>query len=186
MGDHRPHAEHGSHAHHEAPSHLSHKALDHSTSLACMVVTCSDTRTQDTDTSGKLICHLLKEQRHSIAAYHLIKDEPEDITQLLEEAAHQKDKQVVIINGGTGISRRDSTFEAVDGFLQKRLDGFGELFRSLSYQEIGSSAMLSRATAGIHGHLVIFSIPGSQGAVRLAMEQLILPEVGHIVGELTK
>ncbi len=185
MSDHRPHAEQGSHAYHEAPSHLSHKAHA-SCSLACMVVTCSDTRTQDTDISGKLICHLLKEQGHSIAAYHLIKDEPEDITRLLEEAALQTDRQVVIINGGTGISRRDSTFEAVDGFLQKRLDGFGELFRHLSYQEIGSSAMLSRATAGIHGHLVIFSIPGSQGAVRLAMEQLILPEVGHIAGELTK
>ena len=185
MGDQQSHAEHGSHAHHGAPSHLSHKALG-SISLACMVVTCSDTRTEDSDTSGKLICHLLKEQGHTIAEYHLIKDEPEDITRLLEEAALQADKQVVIINGGTGISRRDSTFEAVDGFLQKRLDGFGELFRSLSYQEIGSSAMLSRATAGIHGHLVIFSIPGSQGAVRLAMEQLILPEVGHIAGELSK
>ena len=123
MGDHRPHAEHGSHAHPETPSHLSHKVLG-SISLACIVVTCSDTRTQDTDTSGKLICHLLKEQGHSIAEYHLIKDDPEDITCLLEEAALQTDKQVVIINGGTGISRRDSTFEAVDGFLQKRLDGF--------------------------------------------------------------
>ncbi len=185
MGDHRPHAEHGSHAHHEAPSHLSHKALGE-ISLPCMVVTCSDTRTEDTDTSGKLICHLLKERGHSIAAYHLIKDEPKDIMRLLGEAVQQVATQVVIINGGTGISRRDSTFEAVDGFLQKRLDGFGELFRSLSYQEIGSSAMLSRAIAGLHGHLIIFSIPGSQGAVRLAMEQLILPEVGHIASELTK
>lgn len=185
MGDHRPHAEHGSHAHHEAPSHLSHKGFG-TISLPCVVVTCSDTRTEDTDTSGKLICHLLKEQGHSIAAYHLIKDEPKDISRLLGEAIQQVATQVVIINGGTGISRRDSTYEAVEGFLQKRLDGFGELFRSLSYQEIGSSAMLSRAIAGIHGHLAIFSIPGSQGAVRLAMEQLILPEVGHIASELTK
>lgn len=136
--------------------------------------------------SGKLICHLLKEQGHSISEYHLIKDEPGDITELLKQAAQQTDRQVVIINGGTGISRRDSTFEAVDGFLEKRLDGFGELFRYLSFQDIGSPAMLSRATAGIHGHLVIFSIPGSGGAVRLAMEQLILPEMGHIAGELTK
>lgn len=185
MGDHRPHAEHGSHTSHGQPSHVSHKAQG-SNSLACMVVTCSDTRTEDTDTSGKLICRLLKEQGHLIAGYHLIKDEPEEITQLLEAVAHESDKHVVIINGGTGISRRDSTFEAVDGFLQKRLDGFGELFRYLSYQDIGSSAMLSRATAGIHEHLAIFSIPGSQGAVRLAMEQLILPEMGHIAGELTK
>ena len=179
MGDHHPHA------HQAQPSHVSHKTKG-SVSLGCMVVTCSDTRTKETDTSGKLICHLLKEQGHLISEYHLIKDEPEDITQLLREAAKQTDKQVVVINGGTGISRRDSTFEAVDGFLQKRLDGFGELFRYLSFKDIGSSAMLSRATAGIHEHLVIFSIPGSQGAVRLAMEQLILPEMGHIAGELTK
>ena len=179
MGDHRPHTQHG------RPSHVSHKAHG-SISLDCMVVTCSDTRTEDNDTSGQLICHLLQEQGHSISEYRLIKDEPKDITQLLEQAAQQTDKQVIIINGGTGISRRDSTFEAVDGFLQKRLDGFGELFRYLSFQDIGSSAMLSRATAGIHEHLVIFSIPGSQSAVRLAMEQLILPEMGHIAGELKK
>ena len=178
MGNNQPHA------HHDHPSHVSHKA--DTKSLACLVVTCSDTRTKDTDTSGKLICHLLKEQGHSINQSQIIKDEPEDITRLLEEASKQTDNQVVIINGGTGISRRDSTFEAVDRFLQKRLDGFGELFRYLSYQEIGSPAMLSRATAGIHEHLAIFSIPGSQGAVRLAMEKLILPEIGHIAGELTK
>ncbi len=184
MGNHAPQAQHKSHEGHDLPSHVSHKA--NSVSLACLVVTCSDSRTKETDTSGKLICHLLKEQGHTINEYHLIKDEPETITNLLEAAAHQMDKQVVIINGGTGISRRDSTFEAVDRFLQKRLDGFGELFRYLSYKDIGSSAMLSRATAGIHGHLAVFSIPGSQGAVRLAMEQLILPEMGHIAGELTK
>jgi len=151
-----------------------------------MVVTCSDTRTPESDTSGKLICHLLKDHGHTIADFHLIKDEPVEITRLLKEAAQQPTIQVIIINGGTGISRRDSTFEAVDGFLQKRLDGFGELFRYLSYQDIGSAAMLSRATAGIYENLAIFSIPGSQGAVRLAMEKLILPEMGHIAGELAK
>ena len=151
-----------------------------------MVVTCSDTRTPDTDTSGKLICHLLREQGHTIADYKIVKDEPADIKNLLFQANNQEAIQVVIINGGTGISQRDSTFEAVDAFLKKRLDGFGELFRYLSYQDIGSPALLSRATAGIHGRLVIFSIPGSQGAVRLAMEKLILPEIGHIAGELTK
>ena len=176
MGDHHPHGQ---------PSHVSHKGSG-SVSLGCMVVTCSDTRNKDTDTSGKLICHLLKEQGHSISDYQIIKDEPGEITHLLVQAIQRTDKQVVIINGGTGISRRDSTFEAVDGFLQKRLDGFGELFRYLSFKDIGSSAMLSRATAGIHEHVVIFSIPGSQGAVRLAMEKLILPEMGHIAGELTK
>ena len=178
------HSHHQSHANHGQPSHVSHKT--HSVSLGCVVVTCSDTRTKDTDTSGKLICHLLKQQGHSINQSHLIKDEPEDITQLLQETCQQPNNQIIIINGGTGISRRDSTFEAVDQFLQKRLDGFGELFRYLSYKDIGSAAMLSRATAGIYEHMVIFSIPGSQGAVQLAMEQLILPEIGHIAGELTK
>ena len=184
MGHHLSHSQHMSHADETQPSHVSHKAR--AVSLGCMVVTCSDTRTKETDTSGKLICHLLREHEHSIKQSHLIKDEPTEITRLLEKASHQTDTQIVIINGGTGISSRDSTFEAVDRFLQKRLEGFGELFRYLSYKDIGSSAMLSRATAGIHGHLVIFSIPGSQGAVRLAMEQLILPEMGHIAGELTK
>ena len=185
MGEHHSHQGHGSHTDHAQPSHLTHKAQG-VTSLACMVVTCSDSRTPDSDTSGKLICHLLKEQGHTIADYRVIKDEPADIRNLLFQANGQETVQIVIINGGTGISRRDSTFEAVDGFLDKRLDGFGELFRYLSYQDIGSPAILSRATAGIHGRLVIFSIPGSQGAVRLAMEKLILPEMGHIAGELTK
>ena len=182
MNDHHPHSQHDAHG---QPSHVYHKARG-TESLGCVVVTCSDTRTKDTDTSGKLICHLLKEQGHAISEYHLIKDEPKDITQLLKQSVRQAGNQVVVINGGTGISRRDSTFEAVDGFLQKRLDGFGELFRYLSYKDIGSAAMLSRATAGIYEHVIIFSIPGSRGAVRLAMEQLILPEIGHIVGELTK
>jgi molybdenum cofactor biosynthesis protein B len=185
MGEQQPHQEPGSHTDHAHPSHLTHKTKG-MTSLVCMVVTCSDSRTPDSDTSGKLICHLLKEQGHTIAEYRVIKDEPTDIRNLLLQARGREAIQVVIINGGTGISRRDSTFEAVDGFLEKRLDGFGELFRYLSYKDIGSSAMLSRATAGIHGRMVIFSIPGSQGAVRLAMEQLILPEMGHIAEELTK
>lgn len=186
MDEHQPHQGHEpSHAVHTHPSHLTHK-IHGLTSLVCMVVTCSDSRTQESDTSGKLICHLLKEKGHSIANYRIIKDEPAEIKSLLLQASKARDLQIIVINGGTGISRRDSTFEAVDGFLEKRLDGFGEIFRYLSYKDIGSSAILSRATAGIHGKLVIFSIPGSQGAVRLAMEKLILPEMGHIAGELAK
>jgi molybdopterin adenylyltransferase len=185
MDEHQHHEEHRPNRDNSQPSHLIHKAQGKS-SLACMVVTCSDTRTPDSDTSGKLICHLLTEQGHTIQEYHVIKDEPADITDLLLQASGQEGLQVIIINGGTGISRRDSTFEAVDGFLEKRLDGFGELFRYLSYRDIGSPAMLSRAAAGTHGKLVVFSIPGSQGAVRLAMENLILPEMGHIAGELSK
>lgn len=176
---------HGHTGHQVQPSHVTHKA-QHTLSLGCVVITCSDSRTRDTDTSGKLICHLLKGQGHTIVDYQILKDEPADITEHLQQAIRQATSHIIIINGGTGISKRDSTFEAVDGFLEKRLEGFGELFRYLSYKDIGSAAMLSRATAGIRGHHVIFSIPGSQGAVQLAMEKLILPEMGHLVGELNK
>ncbi|MGB0911927.1 MAG: MogA/MoaB family molybdenum cofactor biosynthesis protein, partial [Nitrospirales bacterium] len=109
-----------------------------------------------------------------------------EIQRLLKEAAGNDAIEVVIINGGTGVSRRDATFEAVDGLIEKRLDGFGEIFRYLSYKEIGSPAMLSRATAGLYQGKVVFSVPGSKGAVQLAMEELILPEMGHIVGEMRK
>jgi molybdenum cofactor biosynthesis protein B len=151
-----------------------------------MVITCSDTRTPDTDTSGQLIQKLLKEQGHTVVAYHLVKDEPSKIKAKIKGAVTNKKIQAIIINGGTGISRRDSTFEAVDAMLEKRLDGFGEVFRYLTYQEIGSPAIMSRATAGIVKGRILFSTPGSENAVRLAMEKLILPELGHLVKELTK
>ncbi|HSB45474.1 MAG TPA: MogA/MoaB family molybdenum cofactor biosynthesis protein [Nitrospira sp.] len=151
-----------------------------------MVITCSDTRTPETDTSGQLIQKLLKEQGHTIVAYHLVKDEPAQIKGHIAEAIANEAVQAIIINGGTGISRRDSTFEAVDAMLEKRLDGFGEVFRFLTYQDIGSPAIMSRATAGIIKGRVLFSTPGSENAVRLAMEKLILPELGHLVKELTK
>jgi molybdenum cofactor biosynthesis protein B len=151
-----------------------------------MVITCSDTRTPETDTSGQLIQRLLQEKGHAIAAYHLIKDEPTHITARIAEGIANDAVQAIIINGGTGISRRDSTFEAVDAMLEKRLDGFGEVFRFLTYQEIGSPAIMSRATAGIVKGRILFSTPGSENAVRLAMEKLILPELGHLVKELTK
>ena len=151
-----------------------------------MVITCSDTRTPGTDTSGQLIQKLLKEQGHTITAYHLIKDEPVQIKARITEGTGNDQVQAIIVNGGTGISRRDSTFEAVDAMLEKRLDGFGEVFRYLTYQEIGSPAIISRATAGIIKGRVLFSTPGSENAVRLAMEKLILPELGHLVKELTK
>ena len=151
-----------------------------------MVVTCSDTRTPDTDTSGQLIMRLLKEQGHEVMAYYLVKDEPLLIKERIGEALRTEGIHAIIINGGTGISRRDSTFEAVDAMLEKRLDGFGEIFRALTYQEIGSPAIMTRATAGIVHGRVLFSTPGSENAVRLAMEKLILPELGHLVKELTK
>lgn len=174
-----------SHSHQAHPSHKEHE--EHAPRrVSCLVITCSDTRTVDTDTSGQLIRRLLSEHGHQVVGYHLIKDEPEEIRRLIEAAAADDAVQAIIINGGTGLSRRDSTFEAIDGMLEKRLDGFGELFRYLSYKEIGSSSMMSRATAGLVRGRIVFSTPGSESAVRLAMEQLILPELGHIVRELTK
>jgi len=155
-------------------------------SIGCGVITCSDTRTPETDKSGQLIQEMLSQQGHHIPMYAVVKDEPEEVQKMLESLGHNTQIGAVIFNGGTGISQRDTTFEAIDGLLEKRMVGFGEIFRYLSYKDIGSSAMLSRATAGLYKGKVIFSIPGSSGAVRLAMEQLILPELPHIVGELHK
>lgn len=151
-----------------------------------MVITCSDTRTPETDTSGRLIRTLLEERGHTVVGQHLVKDDPAQIQLWIARGTADDRVQAIIINGGTGISRRDSTFEAVDEMLEKRLDGFGEIFRLLTYQTIGSPAIMSRATAGVIKGRVLFSVPGSENAVRLAMEKLILPELGHLVGELTK
>ncbi len=167
------------------PSHKEHKeqAPSH---VGCMVITCSDTRTPETDTSGWLIRKELEAAGHEVVAYHLVKDEPKLITALIQQAARNKHIQAVLINGGTGISRRDSTFEAVDALLEKRLVGFGEIFRYLTYQDIGSAAIMSRATAGLYKNRIVISTPGSEGAVRLAMEKLVLPELGHMLREATK
>ena len=173
------------HSSHDHGTHLQHKSLGPK-EIGCMVITCSDTRSIENDTSGQLIQRLLNEKGHRVLAYHLTKDEPSNIQSLLKKGSQDDSLQAVIINGGTGISRRDSTFEAIEGLIEKKLDGFGELFRYLSFKEIGSPAMLSRATAGLYQGKVVFSVPGSKAAVRLAMEQLILPELGHIVGELKK
>ena len=150
--------------------------------IRCAIITISDTRTPETDTSGAAIRAALSGQGHEIARYVVVKDEPAQIGALVRELA-DAGCQVVLTNGGTGVARRDSTFEAIDGMLDKRLPGFGELFRMLSYQEIGPAAMLSRATAGLIGGTLIFCMPGSTGAVRLAMERLILPELPHLIWE---
>ncbi|HTK88254.1 MAG TPA: MogA/MoaB family molybdenum cofactor biosynthesis protein [Nitrospiraceae bacterium] len=167
------------HAHEEHKAHAPH-------CVTCVVITCSDTRTSQTDTSGQLMMRLLKEHGHELAGYHVIKDDPAQIRSVIEEAAAHDAVQAILVNGGTGISKRDSTFEAVDGMLEKRLVGFGEIFRYLTYKDIGSSAIMTRATAGIFRGRIIFSTPGSEGAVRLAMESLILPEIGHIIQQLNK
>lgn len=150
--------------------------------VKCVVITVSDTRDVDKDTSGKLIKEKLSEMNHDIIGYEIVKDDKEEILQALEKY----DAQVFIFNGGTGISKRDVTPDCIKDVLDKELPGFGELFRSLSYEEIGSAAMLSRAVAGIYDEKVIFSIPGSTGAVKTAMEELILPELGHVVYEVNK
>lgn len=167
------------------PSHKEHKSHA-AASVGCMVITCSDTRTPETDTSGRLIKKELEAAGHEVTAYHLVKDDPKRITAMIKKAAKDRAVQAVIINGGTGISRRDSTFEAVDALLEKRLTGFGELFRYLTYHDIGSAAIMSRATAGLYKNRIVISTPGSEGAVRLAMEKLILPELGHMLREVTK
>lgn len=150
------------------------------------MITCSDTRTPETDRSGTLIQELLSHQGHRVVAYRIVPDDPAEIRNVIDATVEHREVQAVIVNGGTGIARRDSTFEAIDGLLEKRLDGFGEIFRYLTYQDIGSPAIMSRATAGLFKDRIIFSTPGAEGAVRLAMERLILPELGHIVREITK
>lgn len=150
----------------------------------CMVITVSDTRTEENDSSGQAIIKLLKDNLHTVSLYRIVKDEPSEIREAIELGCSDSGIEVIILNGGTGISRRDSTYEVVDGIIEKRLDGFGEIFRYLSYQEIGSAAVMSRAIAGTYKRRIVFSLPGSEGAVRLAMEKIILNEIGHMVWEV--
>ena len=155
-------------------------------SVACFVLTISDTRTLETETSGRAIADLLTAAGHSVIGRAVVKDEPADVRRIVSETLQAGAARAIITTGGTGLAKRDSTYEALTALFEKRIDGFGELFRMLSFEEIGAAAMLSRATAGISGGRAIFLLPGSEAAVRLAMERLILPELGHIVGELAK
>ncbi|MEZ2322919.1 molybdenum cofactor biosynthesis protein B [Bacillus sp. BD59S] len=153
--------------------------------VRCKIVTISDTRTEETDKSGQLLHALLKEAGHKVTSYEIVKDDKESIQQAVLAGYHREDVDVVLTNGGTGITKRDVTIEAVSALLHKEIVGFGELFRMISYlEDIGSSAMLSRAIGGTIGRKVVFSMPGSSGAVHLAMNKLILPELGHITFEL--
>jgi molybdenum cofactor biosynthesis protein B len=153
-------------------------------SVRCFVVTVSDTRDESTDTSGQTIKKLLAAEGHQTAGYRIVKDEPAQIQALLIEALEKNDVDAVIVNGGTGIAPRDGTYEVVSRLLEKKLDGFGEIFRYLSYVDIGSAAIMSRAAAGTAGSKILISLPGSSGAVKLAMEKLILPEIRHMVSQL--
>lgn len=155
-------------------------------SVAVFVLTVSDTRTFATETSGRAIAEMLEAAGHRVTGREVVRDEPADVTRVVVEAIDRGGAQVVITTGGTGIAKRDSTYEALSGLFEKRLDGFGELFRVLSFEDVGPAAMLSRATAGVVRGRAVFMLPGSERAVRLAMERLIIPEIGHVVGQLDK
>jgi molybdenum cofactor biosynthesis protein B len=163
-------AEHKAHA----PAHVK-----------CFVLTVSDTRTLETETSGRTIAELLEGAGHTVASRELVRDDAEAVATIVRKFIG-RGADAIITTGGTGIARRDSTYEAVTALLDKRLDGFGELFRMISFQDIGPAAMLSRACAGVSGGCAIFILPGSEAAVRLAMTQLILPELAHVVQQLRK
>lgn len=152
----------------------------------CAVITLSDTRTEESDKSGRRIRDLLEGAGHLVARYQLIPDDLSALHALLTEMLATQDLDAVLTNGGTGVSRRDTTIEVVETHLDQTLPGFGELFRMLSWQEIGSGAMLSRAVGGIARGKLLFAMPGSTGAVELAMTKLILPELKHLVHELRK
>ena len=152
--------------------------------VRCFVLTVSDTRTPETDASGKAIATMLIGAGHEVAGSAIVKDEPADVIRHVSDQLGVVD--VVITTGGTGLTARDSTYEALTSLLEKRLDGFGELFRMLSYQDIGSAAMMSRAVAGTARGTFVAALPGSEGAVRLAMEKLLLPELRHVVQQMRK
>lgn len=155
-------------------------------SVQCAVLTVSDSRSTETDVSGGVIRDMLKLTGHKIADYQIVPDDPELIQRVMREWIANPDVQAVLSNGGTGIAARDTTYDAIVGLLDKRIDGFGELFRMLSWQEVGAAAMLSRAVAGVAGSTLIVAMPGSTNAVRLAVSKLIIPELGHLVYEIEK
>lgn len=155
-------------------------------SVGFAVLTVSDTRTRDDDSSGKLIREHLGFRGHELKAYEIVPDDGDRIRQTLGAWLADSAINAIIVNGGTGIAGRDVTFPIISSLIQKHMPGFGEIFRMLSWDEVGSASMLSRAAAGVHGDTVIFSVPGSSNAVRLALEKLIGPELGHVVHEIRK
>jgi molybdenum cofactor biosynthesis protein B len=149
--------------------------------IGCAIVTVSDTRTEATDTSGRLIADLLAAAGHHVVNRTIVKDDADLVRGIVERHLANADVQAIVTTGGTGITARDTTFEALSGLFQKRLDGFGELFRMLSFEQVGPAAMMSRASAGVVAGKILVLLPGSEAAVRLAMERLLLPELGHLV-----
>lgn len=166
-------------------THEAHRA-EGPARVRCAVITLSDTRTEANDKSGAFIKAGLHEEDHEVGLYRVIKDDPDQLRTAIDEAADAGDIQIVLTNGGTGITSRDTTYETLTGMFEKKLDGFGEIFRVLSFQEIGAAAMLSRAVAGTYRGMIVMSMPGSTNAVKLAMDKLILPELSHLVREISK
>lgn len=162
---------------------LEHKAAA-PRSIGCWVLTVSDTKTPETDTSGQLIRKLLVDAGHDVVGSTIVRDEPKDVQRVIREACANDEVRAVLVTGGTGITSRDSTYEAIEAMLDKRLPGFGELFRMLSYQEIGAAAMMSRAQLGVHARRIVVSMPGSPNACRLALEKLVIPELSHLIREV--
>ena len=150
------------------------------------LVTVSDTRTPDDDTNGIYLRQEFTSRGHTVAGYSIVKDEPEQVAAVLDEMASIPDVQLIIFNGGTGIAPRDTTYDVIARKLEKPMPGFGEIFRMLSYQQVGAAAMLSRATAGVYRKKLVFSTPGSPKAVELALQQLILPELNHLAWEIAR
>ena len=166
-------------------SQQEHKSLAPSR-VSCFVLTVSDTRTEATDSSGRAIRELLTAAGHHVEAHAIVKDEPAEVLRLVSEWLSRREVQVIITTGGTGLTSRDSTYEAITELLEKRLDGFGELFRMISYKAIGPAAMLSRAVAGAARGKVVVALPGSENAVRLALRELLVPELAHLVQQVGK
>ena len=166
-------------------SHLEHKKLSPQ-AVSCAVLIISDSRTEKTDESGKYLTEKLEGKGHKVVDYALLKNDPEAIKNKVKEYLAQEDLQVIITSGGTGVSMRDVTVETVTPMLDKMLDGFGELFRTLSYVEIGTASIMSRAIAGVIGRKIIICVPGSLAAVKLALDKIILSEIGHMVREATR
>jgi molybdenum cofactor biosynthesis protein B len=171
---------------HEPSSHAHHHRQSAVAEVATAVITVSDTRTPETDTGGDRVAELLAGGGHPVVSREIVPDEPAAIAGALRAQLARDDVRAVILTGGTGVAPRDVTPEAVEPLLDRVVPGFGELFRALSYADIGSAALLSRALAGLASGRVVFVLPGSRGAVKLAMEKLVLPEIGHLAAEAVK
>ncbi|GAB1420930.1 MogA/MoaB family molybdenum cofactor biosynthesis protein [Anaerolineales bacterium] len=167
-------------------SHQEHHDLAGQESIAIALVTVSDTRTPATDKNYAYLESRLQELGHQIVEYLIVKDEADQIEQTLDLITDHTNAQLILFNGGTGLSPRDTTYDVISRKLEKTLPGFGEIFRMLSYEEIGAAAILSRATAGVYKSVFVVSMPGSPNAVKMAMENLIIPEINHLVWELNR